>query len=191
MGESSFWCRPTRVVPDQRPLNGRCAISIGNTFENSIGIEYRWYFLEVSLTSLDGALHNEHVRLSICWNKWCGTDHWLPHLYGHPTFQMQTSLTMWCRGFYKTMFTKSRSRTWKSVVACRGVTSEWLTLQTEACAAVCSWCRTFQICTLNITHVCQKAADWRLRKKWWSRLLHKVYISNFKFHKIVQQLSEW
>ena len=23
MGESSFWCRPTRVVPDQRPLNGR------------------------------------------------------------------------------------------------------------------------------------------------------------------------
>ena len=24
MGESSFWYRPTRVVPDQRPLNGRC-----------------------------------------------------------------------------------------------------------------------------------------------------------------------
>ena len=23
MGESSFWYRPTRVVPDQRPLNGR------------------------------------------------------------------------------------------------------------------------------------------------------------------------
>jgi len=23
-GESSFWYRPTRVVPDQRPLNGRC-----------------------------------------------------------------------------------------------------------------------------------------------------------------------
>ena len=26
MGESSFWYRPTRVVPDQRPLNGRCII---------------------------------------------------------------------------------------------------------------------------------------------------------------------
>jgi len=26
-GESSFWYRPTRVVPDQRPLNGRCCIS--------------------------------------------------------------------------------------------------------------------------------------------------------------------
>jgi len=25
-GESSFWYRPTRVVPDQRPLNGRCSI---------------------------------------------------------------------------------------------------------------------------------------------------------------------
>ena len=24
MGESSFWYRPTRVVPDQKPLNGRC-----------------------------------------------------------------------------------------------------------------------------------------------------------------------
>jgi len=24
VGECSFWYRPTRVVPDQRPLNGRC-----------------------------------------------------------------------------------------------------------------------------------------------------------------------
>ena len=24
MGEGSFWYRPTRVVPDQRPLNDRC-----------------------------------------------------------------------------------------------------------------------------------------------------------------------
>ena len=24
MGECSFWYRPTRAVPDQRPLNGRC-----------------------------------------------------------------------------------------------------------------------------------------------------------------------
>ena len=28
MGESSFWYRPTRVVPDQRPLNGRCCCCI-------------------------------------------------------------------------------------------------------------------------------------------------------------------
>jgi len=26
VGECSFWYRPTRVVPDQRPLNGRCCI---------------------------------------------------------------------------------------------------------------------------------------------------------------------
>jgi len=25
VGEISFWYRPTRVVPDQRPLNGRCS----------------------------------------------------------------------------------------------------------------------------------------------------------------------
>jgi len=28
-GESSFWYRPTRVVPDQRPLNGRCLQWVG------------------------------------------------------------------------------------------------------------------------------------------------------------------
>ena len=28
MGESSFWYRPTRVVPDQRPLNGRCCCCV-------------------------------------------------------------------------------------------------------------------------------------------------------------------
>jgi len=28
VGESSFWYRPTRVVPDQRPLNGRCCCFI-------------------------------------------------------------------------------------------------------------------------------------------------------------------
>jgi len=32
-GESSFWYRPTRVVPDQRPLNGRSScVSTGATF---------------------------------------------------------------------------------------------------------------------------------------------------------------
>jgi len=28
VGESSFWYRPTRVVPDQRPLNGRCCCCV-------------------------------------------------------------------------------------------------------------------------------------------------------------------
>ena len=28
MGECSFWYRPTQVVPDQRPLNGRCKRSL-------------------------------------------------------------------------------------------------------------------------------------------------------------------
>ena len=34
MGECSFWYRPTRVVPDQRPLNGRCCCCCF----------YFWYF---------------------------------------------------------------------------------------------------------------------------------------------------
>jgi len=42
VGECFFWYRPTRVVPDQRPLNGRCcccllngeSISTNSTAEN-------------------------------------------------------------------------------------------------------------------------------------------------------------
>ena len=37
MGEISFWYRPTRVVPDQRPLNGRCccnSINDNNSFNS-------------------------------------------------------------------------------------------------------------------------------------------------------------
>ena len=30
VGECSFWYRPTRVVPDQRPLNGRCCYQAGH-----------------------------------------------------------------------------------------------------------------------------------------------------------------
>jgi len=34
-GESSFWYRPTRVVPDQRPLNGRCCI-VRSTYDSDL-----------------------------------------------------------------------------------------------------------------------------------------------------------
>jgi len=37
-GESSFWYRPTRVVPDQRPLNGRLllllSVCLSSLFSN-------------------------------------------------------------------------------------------------------------------------------------------------------------
>ena len=44
MGESSFWYRPTRVVPDQRLLNGRCcccccyteADDVCSTYQNTV-----------------------------------------------------------------------------------------------------------------------------------------------------------
>ena len=34
MGECFFWYRPTRVVPDQRPLNGRCCCCCSGDFFN-------------------------------------------------------------------------------------------------------------------------------------------------------------
>ena len=63
VGESPFWYRPTRVVPDQRPLNGRCCCcccfritinfttfrTISGTFESTSGfwtvlVGYRFRF---------------------------------------------------------------------------------------------------------------------------------------------------
>ena len=35
-GEGSFWYRPTRVVPDQRPLNGRCCKGRQNSYLDGI-----------------------------------------------------------------------------------------------------------------------------------------------------------
>jgi len=41
-GESSFWYRPTRVVPDQRPLNGRCSARSFRIMTNLF-----WFCLEL------------------------------------------------------------------------------------------------------------------------------------------------
>ena len=62
MGEISFWYRPTRVVPDQRPLNGRCMIWQRGYYLHSVVVfSYRrliltrwvavvsqWYCVEVA-----------------------------------------------------------------------------------------------------------------------------------------------
>ena len=55
MGEISFWYRPTRVVPDQRPLNGRCclmtalSINIGSKVVRRIWNRNRMLFLPQSI----------------------------------------------------------------------------------------------------------------------------------------------
>jgi len=38
VGECSFWYRPTRVVPDQRPLNGRCC-SVGQKLQDGLTLK--------------------------------------------------------------------------------------------------------------------------------------------------------
>ena len=57
MGECFFWYRPTRVVPDQRPLNGRCCCCCSCTF-----IHRR---AAVSLSSL----HTKLILWKKCHNK--------------------------------------------------------------------------------------------------------------------------
>ena len=45
MGESSFWYRPTRVVPDQRPLNGRCSLRFSGNISPMTGFFLTFYML--------------------------------------------------------------------------------------------------------------------------------------------------
>ena len=51
MGESSFWYRPTRVVPDQRPLNGRCCCCCIVTTLIYLPLQYLWFILYVPFWS--------------------------------------------------------------------------------------------------------------------------------------------
>jgi len=57
VGESSFWYRPTRVVTDQRPLNGRCCcyiIHFCSTFDdNNRSVSWK-------RATQNHSLHDEH-----------------------------------------------------------------------------------------------------------------------------------
>ena len=55
MGECFFWYRPTRVVPDQRPLNGRCRCCCGTEL---LETNYRISFLSGPDTWMIGWCHS-------------------------------------------------------------------------------------------------------------------------------------
>jgi len=63
VGECSFWYRPTRVVPDQRPLNGGCCIVFQE--DKSGNGALLW-----SLTTLPATLNNRsdwNTSYTSCW----------------------------------------------------------------------------------------------------------------------------
>ena len=86
-----------------------------------------------------------------------------------------------------------RSRKWTSCrrldrVARSWSASDWHCNQAHDTCTLCmhcSWRKTFWTCIVNITHACWNAANYYLRKKWWSNSFHKLYIPNFKFYKVV------
>ena len=59
MGECSFWYRPTRVVPDQRPLNGRCCVVMTSAFSLSV----LCIFIELDHVCMRLLLHNKFESL--------------------------------------------------------------------------------------------------------------------------------
>ena len=64
MGECFFWYRPTRVVPDQRPLNGRCCcccylLNLWCQTGRQLGSFY-------SANSKEGLLYRGAITLRLC-----------------------------------------------------------------------------------------------------------------------------
>jgi len=94
VGESSFWYRPTRVVPDQRPLNGRCCCcccSADTSLALAVSLTHRspsdhfpvftklsinpaplppptlHFFLWFHSINVGSFLHPTYIRLGRCW----------------------------------------------------------------------------------------------------------------------------
>ena len=61
MGESSFWYRPTRVVPDQRPLNGRCCCCCAAKKLHTLLMNDKWISCAVSPYSGGGCTATEFL----------------------------------------------------------------------------------------------------------------------------------
>jgi len=84
-GESPFWYRPTRVVPDQRPLNGRCCCCcsgrtwIAHHLQKSVTQPLTGQNMATVFWDTDGLLIYD--RLSASWKGNIG------QYYAEPTFR--------------------------------------------------------------------------------------------------------
>ena len=63
MGECFFWYRPTRVVPDQRPLNGRCCCCYLLNLSCQTGRQLGSFY---SANSKEGLLYRGAITLRLC-----------------------------------------------------------------------------------------------------------------------------
>jgi len=62
VGESSFWYRPTRVVPDQRPLNGRCSGYRPQMLSDSHIFQYKAASISNTSHLIDGRMYISKSR---------------------------------------------------------------------------------------------------------------------------------
>ena len=67
-GECSFWYRPTRVVPDQRPLNGRCCWSLLFFYSLIARCLLARLYVDMHLSVLneDFAGHHSSTTVAVC-----------------------------------------------------------------------------------------------------------------------------
>jgi len=91
VGECFFWYRPTRVVPDQRPLNGRCCCCCccnGRAFERTI-LHRRAKFCKGRLNCWwDIAIFVIFKMIAVGHRRFFG------HIFGPPTMNIWWSLSL-------------------------------------------------------------------------------------------------
>jgi len=61
VGECFFWYRPTRVVPDQRPLNGRCVVVVVQL--NHLIMQIQYQLTVASRTKADTSMTHRKAKL--------------------------------------------------------------------------------------------------------------------------------
>jgi len=71
VGEIFFWYRPTRVVPDQRPLNGRCCCCCCQSSAANMSVMGRYAHQIDALNLLHPAVNVKH-QFGVCLFVSCG-----------------------------------------------------------------------------------------------------------------------
>ena len=74
MGESSFWYRPTRVVPDQRPLNGRRSCVVSAIVSNIASVKLHLKITDTSIlfdSFVNRYLKHLYYERNLQWHQLC------------------------------------------------------------------------------------------------------------------------
>ena len=116
MGESSFWYRPTRVVPDQRPLNGRCCCCCKGSREMcTLHLNKVYCLTSLSYGRETWTLNEQSImKVNVAWSNS------FRHIFGGFWRKSVKSLQLFCQTLPMTHFIDQRKLLFWSKLATHG-----------------------------------------------------------------------